>query len=154
MSIANLLVPNDYTIYSNGLIFTNSEGIESNLDSYEEYLTPEFDWVNGSTIYYSLATMKVVKVGNIVNVVLPLDLITVNITGVNNIVNSIALPERFRPTTAITTAIRTRSNGTAQIGYARIQPTGLIQIFASLTDANFGGANSGFYATSLNWNIN
>ena len=81
---------------------------------------------------------------------------TTNLNGVTFLSSNSLLPFRYRPLYIDQTfPIRVADGGTNQWGMIIIKTTGSILIFATPSGgtAFSNGVNSGFYATSLVWNV-
>lgn len=91
MSVSDILVPNNLTIYSSQLALP-SDGAESPIYYYEEYT-----FVTGITGAFAVTTfnVKVVKINELVTITLP-ELVG-SAVSTNNLHTTTALPVRFWP---------------------------------------------------------
>ena len=125
-------------------------GTASVLNHYEETsFTVIFG--NGPNVYLSNQTIKAVRVGAQVTLTLPTDLLTMNVTGVLDIVMG-TMPTRFRPASNLYIPVRLQNAGTAELGTAWVRTDGTVWMRRA-SQSNYGGANSGIFATSITYSV-
>lgn len=148
MSIANLLVPNDYDLFCDTLTLND---LIINGSSVFSDQTIQASWT-GPWAAAQLGDVKFAKSGSVVVAIL--EPVSDTVTGAASIGANV-IPADLRPSNDINViTTRVLSNGANVAGSALIRNSGFINVFGTVAGGDFTAGNSGWAdRIVLSWNL-
>lgn len=141
--------------FDTGIKLANTTG--NNLLNYYEEYSVNTSVMSGNVSLLSNVPLRVVRIGKMVQITLPDDVINLSPLALQEIKFSVELPERFRPNRdAIRFPLQILNNGSQGTGYLVIAPNGLITIRPNISNSAAiwsGVNNAGFYASGLSYSL-
>jgi hypothetical protein len=140
--------------FDDGIILKN-EGGESEVLDYYESINYATGIGFGNTNFVNSYSYKATRVGNLVTICLPQEILNLNATGAVELQLTTALPPRFRPNTqAVRQPIQVMVNGSSNTGFILVKTDGNIVLRPSISNPLVlwsGNGNSGFFACCISY---
>lgn len=134
-----------------GIYLPTSGGTASKLNYYEEHSASySFGGIWSSN---QSATVSIVRIGKIVNMLIPQILATANTASYID-AGTTPIPTQFMPSSSINFVVHVYDNLTKKVGTLTVASDGTILIYAGVAGTNFAGAgSSGVYPISVSWQV-
>jgi hypothetical protein len=137
-------------VTSSGIKLATKGGNASVLDHYEEvHISGKL--ANGPVVFVPDYVVDVVRLGKLVTITFPKTELGMQVSENDIVFNSI--PAWIRPSSDLVFPINTQTGGVASMGVAVVRKDGFVYFKPDEKGSRWGGANSGFYATSVSYVI-
>lgn len=147
MSVSNLFVPNNFSIFAKDVSFQNSGGSVTPLNYYEEAVHTSI--FTGGGLITGVLTVKFIRIGKQVTLFFP----TIQGLATAAITNNDAIPTRFRPTAQQTFIVQGITNGTVGPNQVTISTGGILS-FSTSAGAAFSAGTNGPAVGCITYTLN